>query len=399
LTPSPETLEKYAHVLVNFALNSGQGVRPGEVVRVSLPECAKPFYVPLRNTILRAGAIPLMQFLADDVAEADVFSLANATQLEFFLEPYYRGLVDQCDHTISIIAEFDKFELTEVEPVKLMQRQVALKPLRQWWDAKESAGNYTWTLAMYGTPAMAKEANMTLDEYWAEIIAACYLDSTDPVARWKQTAAELERIRLALTALMIEKVHVEGENVDLWVGLGADRQWLGGSGRNIPSFELFISPDWRGTEGAIVFNQPLYRYGNLIEGIKLRFERGMIVEATASANQELLQAMIQAENADKIGEFSLTDGRFSRITKTMGETLFDENIGGPHGNTHLAVGNAYKDSFRGDASAVTSADWKRMGFNESAVHTDIVSTERRTVTAWLPDGSQCVIYQDGQFTL
>ena len=89
--PTNELLEKYAHVLINFALNSGAGVKPGEVVQVQIPECAKPLYVPLRNTIMKAGAIPLMQYIPDDVQVADVYTLANDQQLDFFMHDYSKG--------------------------------------------------------------------------------------------------------------------------------------------------------------------------------------------------------------------------------------------------------------------------------------------------------------------
>jgi aminopeptidase len=83
----------------------------------------------------------------------------------------------------------------------------------------------------------------------------------------------------------------------------------------------------------------------------------------------------------------------------MADTLYDENVGGPFGNTHLALGNAYQDTYAGDPSTLTQEDWQRLGFNESAIHTDIVSTTDRTVTAILRDGSERVIYAAGQFEL
>jgi aminopeptidase len=89
----------------------------------------------------------------------------------------------------------------------------------------------------------------------------------------------------------------------------------------------------------------------------------------------------------------------SPITRYMGETLYDENRGGPQGNFHLALGNAYKEAFRGDVAAQRRRDWQRLGFNESSVHTDIVSTARRTVTALLPSGRSKVIYEDGRFVV
>ena len=83
----------------------------------------------------------------------------------------------------------------------------------------------------------------------------------------------------------------------------------------------------------------------------------------------------------------------------MGETLYDENVGGEWGNTHLAVGAAYRDSYTGDPSKVSEEEWESMGYNNSVVHTDIVATSNRKVTAYLEDGSQQVIYEDGQFTV
>jgi aminopeptidase len=396
--PSPEILKKYADLLVKYALNSGGGVKQGEVVQVVVPECAKPMYVPLRTSILEAGAIPFMQYLPDDVDMAGYYSQATDDQLTYFMEKYYRGVVDQVDHSINIIAEADKHELESVDPQKLIARSVAMKPYRDWREAKENDGMFTWTLALYGTPAMAAEVGMSEEAYWDQIISACYLDSQDPVAKWREVSENLEATRKWLNSLQIEKVHVEAEDVDLWVKLGSDRQWLGGSGRNIPSFELFISPDWRGTEGSISFNQPLYYMGKLIEGVKLRFEKGLVVESSATRNEELLKEMIAAKNADKVGEFSLTDGRLSHITKLMGETLYDENRGGEQGNTHVALGNAYKDSFVGNPSKLSEEDWADRGSNESVIHTDIISTSKRKVTAYLPDGSQTVIYENGKFT-
>ena len=125
----------------------------------------------------------------------------------------------------------------------------------------------------------------------------------------------------------------------------------------------------------------------------------VVVQAEAEENENVLTEMIATENADKVGEFSLTDGRFSRITRFMAQTLYDENVGGPFGNTHIAVGKSYHDCFDGDRSAVSREEWDRLGFNESSVHTDIVSTADRTVTATLRDGSEREIYANGRFLL
>ncbi len=189
--------------------------------------------------------------------------------------------------------------------------------------------------------------------------------------------------RARLDELKIERVHIVGEDVDLWVRIGESRRWLGGRGRNIPSFEIFTSPDWRGTEGWIYCNQPLYRYGNIVRGIRLEFSDGRVTAASAQENERVLTEMIATEGADRIGEFSLTDRRFSRITRFMAQTLYDENVGGEFGNTHIAVGRSYQDAYDGDPNGVPRERWEELGFNNSSVHTDIVSTTDRVVTAEL----------------
>ena len=122
-----------------------------------------------------------------------------------------------------------------------------------------------------------------------------------------------------------------------------------------------------------------------------------MVDASAEENEQVLKDMIATDGADKVGEFSLTDKRFSRIGKFMAETLFDENIGAEYGNTHVALGQAYKSCLDGDESELSEEDWADLGFNDSSVHTDIVSTEPRTATTTLVDGSEVVIYRDGEF--
>jgi aminopeptidase len=401
--PDQKTLERYAGVLVNFALGGGEGIDAGDVVLVVASESAKPLYVELTRAVIRSGGHAIGFYMPDEDDQfnmsRDFYELASDGQLDFFPAHYRRGLIDEIDHMVAVLSDADMHALEGVPPAKIMRRGVSMKPWMEWRTEKENAGKFTWTLGLYGTPAMAAEAGLSEADYWQQIIDACFLDESDPIARWREVSTQINDYRERLNALDIERVHVLGEDVDLKVTLGEGRQWVGGSGRNIPSFEIFTSPDWRGTEGWIYFNQPLYRYGNLVKGVRLEFEEGRVTKASAEQNEGLIKEMIATENADKVGEFSLTDSRFSRITKFMAETLFDENVGGPHGNTHIALGKSYHDCYAGDPSGVSAEEWERLGFNDSSVHTDIISTSDRNVTATLRDGSEVVIYSGGQFRL
>ena len=400
--PNKEILKKYADVLVNFALGGGTGIKPGEVVRVDGSEASRALYLECLKAVWDAGGHAIGAYSHDTYNDEDntgryFYEHANEEQIKFFAKDYYRGLAKQMDHQLVLLSETNYKALSGVDPKKMMRKGEATKLFHDWTEKKESAGKFTWTLGLYGTEVMAREAKMSIEEYWGQIISACFLDEADPIAKWREVSAEIERTIRVLNEMKIEWVHMTGEDMDLRVKLGADRAWNGGSGRNIPSFEIFTSPDWRGTEGWARFNQPLYRYGDLIEGVELKFSAGKVVEAKATKNEKLLKEMLATKGADKLGEFSLTDARHSRITKFMAETLFDENIGGQYGNTHVAVGQSYHDCYAGDPSKVRASEWKAMGYNTSSVHTDIVSTINRTVTATLADGSERVIYMDGKF--
>jgi aminopeptidase len=402
-TPPQKILENYANVLVNFALNHGKGIKKGDTVLVQMSEAAKPLYAEVLRAIWKAGGHAISRYSADNETwfkfDKVFFDHAQDHQLDYFPHHFMKGMIDQVDHNLGVIAETDKKSLQGVDPKKIMRRGEAFKPSAQWRKEKENNGKYSWTLALYGTPAMAKEAGLSEKEYWQQIIKACFLDAKDPVGEWRKVFKDMEAYRVKLNKLDIQKLHIEGKDVNLWIDMGEKRQWVGGRGANIPSFELFTSPDWRGTEGWIKFNQPLYRYGNLITGIELEFKNGKVVKSKAKTNEKVLKSMIATLNADKVGEFSLTDKRFSRITKFMAETLFDENIGGPFGNTHIALGSSYHEAYTGDRTKPTKKDWADLGFNDSSVHTDIISTTDRTVTAYLKNGKEKVIYKSGQFQL
>ena len=409
-TPPDSILKKYANVLVNFALNMGEGIKKGDVVRVSANESAKPLYNAVCNAITLAGGHVIAHY-APDEEKGDMrrnesharyfYNNASDEQVKFFPTKYLKGLIDTIDHSLFILADKDPHALDGVDPKKIMMRGQALKPFMDWRNEKQHAGKFTWTIGMYGTPGMAREAGLSEKEYWNQIIKACFLDEKDPIKKWKQVYKEIELYKSRLNKLSpkIDKLHVKGEYVDLWITLGEKRKWLAGRGFNMPSFEIFTSPDWRGTNGWIRFNQPLYRYGSKITGIQLWFKDGRVVKSSAKTNERLLKEMIATPGADKMGEYSLTDKRHSRITKFMAETLYDENMGGAQGNTHLALGMCYKDTYIGDPSTLDKKLSKKLGFNDSSVHTDIISTTRRTVTAHLKDGTQKIIYKDGQFVL
>jgi len=398
-TPDKKILENYARVMIDFALGKGKGVQKGQVVYLQYDSEALPLALAVYKRILENGAHPMVKGIEEGFQKT-MYEVASDDQLKFFPKNYSKALIDTIDHRIYLIAPTDPFLLKNVDPKKVMTSNSGDKRLlRKWLFEKEDQGKLTWTLCLYGTEGMAKESNLTLKDFWQEIINACFLDATDPIKIWETTFKEINDLKNKLNALPVKTFHMISEKTDLYIKLGEKRLWQGGRGANIPSFEIFTSPDWRGVNGKIFFNFPLYRYGNIIKDIQLEFKDGIVVKANAAKNEKLLQEMIAQKNANKIGEFSLTDKRFSKIGKFMANTLYDENFGGEFGNSHLAVGTSYHDCFSGDVKKMKEKDWEKLGYNESVEHCDIINTNPKTVEAILKDGTKKLVYKNGLFVI
>ena len=143
---------------------------------------------------------------------------------------------------------------------------------------------------------------------------------------------------------------------------------------------------------------PSFRSGNYVEDVRLEFSKGSVIKVEAKKGKDFTAKQVKMDNgASKVGEFSLTDKRFSRIDRFMADTLFDENFGGKEGNCHLALGSSYSDTYNGNPADLTKKLKEKLGFNDSALHWDIVNTEKKTVTAELVNGKKTVIYENGMF--
>jgi aminopeptidase len=401
-SPPQEILERYGEVMVNYGLGNGAGIRPGDVVGFVCPEDAKPLLLEVAKAVWRAGGHLIIDFRpADDAAwnmQRAFYEIASGEQLEFYPDAHRRSYFDTIDHYLAVIAYRDPHSLAGIDPDKRSQYLRARGGELIHRFEKVKAGTLSWSGCLWGTEALAAEAGMSLEEYWEQIIHACYLDDPDPVSRWRATAAEIRQTVAWLDRLHIERLHVEADGTDLWVTIGEHRRWTGGESVNVPSFEIATSPDWRGVDGHIAFSEPLYLNGTVIRGVRLAFEAGEVVQASADEGEAELKALIATDpGAARIGEYSLTDGRHSRITRFMATTLYDENRGGPAGNTHLAVGRSMEEVYTGDAASAAPEQFAALGFNRSSIHVDIISTSDRTVTATLRDGSTKVIYAGGQF--
>ena len=397
--PSLEILEKYADVMVNFALRGWKWIKKWDVVLIQIPECAKPFLIPLQTAILKAWWHPIIDYIPNWI-NRNFYENASDKQLSFVAKEYQRWKIKAFTHKIRIISDSDLHELDGIEPSKIMKKTKADRSMRYLRDKKEAEWKFSRTACMYATQAMAKEAWLSLEEYRNQIIDACFLNEENPVKKRKEVNAEIHRVKNKHNELKLEYVHVIWPDEDLKLKIWADRLRAAWAGCNIPSFEVFTSPDCRDVNGRIKCNQPLYRYWSLVEWIKLEFKDWKGIKAHADKNDDILQEMVKIEWMNRLWEFSLTDARISRITHFMAETLFDENVWWKYGNTHVALWTWFDECYAWDQSKLDNLKFKKsIWLNHSPEHVDVISTAKRKVTGILPDWKEILIYKDWKFMI
>ncbi|MBN2418995.1 MAG: aminopeptidase [Deltaproteobacteria bacterium] len=378
-TARSKKYKKNDNILIRFDL---AGLKLAEILQGKILDMGM-------NPVLRLGNTPQM--------EKNFFEKANDSQLVFQL-PGEKEFNNNLHGIINLLAPESITHLKHIDPQKIGKAALARKPLRDILWGREDMGHFGWTLCMIPTQGAADTAGISLKQYTSQVIRACYLDMDDPVKGWEETFSNALTIKKWINSLKVEYYHMESDNMDLKIYPGEKRKWIGVSGHNIPSFELFISPDWRRTEGIYYANLPSYKDGNYVEGVRFEFKKGEVVKSSAKKGEEFVKKQISMDKgARRVGEFSLTDRRFSKINKFMANTLFDENFGGKYGNCHLAVGMSYSDTYAGDPSKLTKQMKERLGFNDSALHWDLINTEDKAVTAILKSGQKKIIYERGMF--
>jgi aminopeptidase len=397
---SKSYLEKYADVIIwGIELAKKKTFVPYESVLVRYDPAALPLLEVLYKKLIQKSLHVIIRTMLNPVMEKDFFLYSDANQRQF-IPPGERELYKNLHGSIYLIAPSSLTHLKNIDTTRINEATKTKKILRDILDKREENGDFNWTLCIYPTPALAEQAGLSLEEYTNQLARACFLNEKSPITKWQEVYRQVTEIKKWLYSLNINKIFVESKSCNLEITLGEKRRFVGVSGHNIPSFEIFTSPDWRGTQGTYFADQPSFRNGNLIQGVELVFEKGRVIKAGAAQGEMYLKKTIAMDaGASQIGEFSLTDKRFSRINKFMANTLFDENYGGKNGNCHLALGSSYSDTFAGDIKELTKGLKKRLGYNDSALHWDLVNTEEKTVKAILADGKKLTIYEKGMFAL
>jgi aminopeptidase len=302
--------------------------------------------------------------------------------------------------SITLVGDPDPHLLDDADPVKAAAFQVEeAKAYREAMLGQQ----LRWTVVAAPNPGWAQEVfgEPDTERLWDAVATAMRLDEADPVASWRKRAAELAARARALDALDLTEVRYRGADTDLTVGLVPDARWTGGSMDdpdgatympNIPTEEVFTSPDRRRADGVISLTKPVIIAGLVVEGLKVTFSGGRITDVTATSGVESVRAQLDTdEGARSLGEVSLVD-RDSRVAKAgilFHNTLFDENAA-----CHIAWGQSFPFAVAGGL-AKSNEERYEIGLNRSAIHTDVViGGQGLTVTGTGPNGAIEIIRDD-----
>jgi aminopeptidase len=241
-------------------------------------------------------------------------------------------------------------------------------------------GKVAWSIAGCPTPGWAAQVfgDPDVGPLWEAIGKTVRLDEEDPVATWRTHIAKLKSRCGVLDGRSFDSLRFRGPGTDLTIGLLAGAGWIGGTlttewGQeyvaNMPTEEVFTTPDWRRTEGTVRSTRPLELLGAMVRDLDLRFEGGKIVEVNASEGAEVVRAQLEVdEQAAYLGEVALVDGdsRVGQSGLTFFNTLYDENA-----TCHIAYGTGF--AFAVEGSEEMDPDARvAMGLNQSNVHTDLM---------------------------
>lgn len=347
-------LDRYADVLL-WGLKTSRSSRfkKNDIVLIRYNIPANRLAEIVYTKLLDRGMNPVLRMNLTATMEYNFFKLANKKQI-VFQPPGEKELFKKLNGGIFLHAPESITHLSDVDPKKIGKVALSRKYLRDILDERDQAGAFGWTLCAYPTKEQARHARLSLRAYTDQIVKACFLNRKSPVSHWQNVFRNATSIKKWLNSMKVNFYHIESENINLKITPGEKRKWIGISGHNIPSFEIFLSPDWRGTSGIYFADQPSFRSGNYVKGVKLEFKKGAAVKINARKGEKFVVKQLSMDKgANKLGEFSLTDKRFSRINKFMANTLFDENYGGKNGNCHVALGASYADTYDGNSQELT----------------------------------------------
>lgn len=348
--------------LAKLILDYSRPVKAGETLLIEAEMEAWPLLRALHHEALARGAYPLLRM--DYPGQAAEFLERAGTWLER-VPNAERALLEACDAGVRILAPADPFAMDRVAGERIGRYRKAWRGLRLPRGRR--------TLTLWPTGGLAAMAGMSRPAYRELVRAAFFLDRPDPAAAWRALSEAQARLIRRLEGVRELRIRAEGTDLRMRV---EGRRWVNSDGRsNFPSGEVYTAPLEDSVEGEVRFDLPILAGGRWVRGVRLVFEAGRVVEASAEEGDAYLQAMLATDaGARGVGELGI--GTNFGLERGTGLVLLDEKIGG---TVHLALGQAY---------AATG------GTNRSAIHWDLILDLRRG-GALIADGE--VVQEGGRF--
>ncbi len=367
-----DRLERYADLIVNFGAN----VQQGQILDIGSGLGKEELTRALTASAYRRGAKFVDVYYWDPHLKRARVQYAADDVLDFV--PSWYGertlqLGDERGATISLSGPVEPHLYDDLDPERL-GRDVF--PRVKEWTTVINERTVNWCIAPGPSPKWAElvhpslDPEAALDTLWEQVLHVCRLDEDDPETAWHERNEALKGAAERLSERAFDAIHLQGPGTDLTVGLLPTSRWIGGGEEtvdgiqhmaNLPTEEVFTSPDPERVDGHVRATKPLYSQGRIIEGLTVRFEGGHAVEIDADSGAETLRALVaQNEGGDRLGELALVDreGRIGPLDTVFYDTLLDENAA-----SHLALGSAYD-------AAVGEEDRERL--NRSAIHVDFM---------------------------
>jgi aminopeptidase len=362
-------IEKLAELLVNYSV----AVKPGDKVAIQGESLAEPLLKAIYTKVLQAGGNPYTLATPSGLNEI-FYRYASDDQLKH-VPPPNKLIMETYDVRIVIGAENNTKALNNIDPSKIVMAQAARRDIMKTYLERASKGELRWTYALYPTSAYAQDAEMSVSEYEDFVYTACLGDVNDPIGYWKRFSAQQEKIANWLNGK--KNLHITAPETDLRLSVEG-RKFINCDGHeNMPDGEVFTGPVEDSIEGHVYFSYPTIENGREVIGVRIWFQGGKVVKASAEKNEDfLLKTLDTDEGARRVGEFAF--GTNQGITKFTRQILFDEKIGG---SFHMALGAAYPETG---------------GKNESAIHWDMICDMRQGGEVTV-DGE--LFYRNGKFLI
>jgi aminopeptidase len=391
--------------LAELVVGFGANVQPGQVVAISTATGMESISRELARAAYARGARWVDVLTWDLWVKRARIELAPEQSLDFvppWLIDRLEWLSDERGARISLSGPSQPQALRGVDPARAGRD---LLPYLPNTGKVVNAGTMNWCVAPAPTAGWAQlvyadlDPDEALEELWAAVWRMCRLDADDPAAAWQARGAELVGVGSRLDAARFDAVRLHGPGTDLTVGLLPSSRWAGGGDEtawglrflpNIPTEEVFTTPDPQRVDGTVTATRPLELHGSILEGIRVEFEAGRAIRIDADTHAEVLRAAAAKDaGACRLGELALVDdsGRVGPLGRVFYDTLIDENAA-----SHIALGNGYKKC----VSDPVDAD----RVNQSTIHIDfMIGSPQLNVDGITHAGEHVAVLREGRWQL